>query len=144
MKPMRSLGLISLLCVALLDSGCGGPTLRMNIVIESGANDNSPILMSVVAAYSLRTAGTLFLLSTKQWFARRESLLREYPDDLEEIYFEFVPGQPAGSLVKSLRRRPLRCVLFTNYQSAGQKRQELEINKSLQLTLGLRDVTVKR
>ncbi len=129
-------------CVALFlfAAGCGGVTLRVNIVVEPEANTNSPVVMSAVFVHSKPMLGKLQEMTAAQWFGKREQLLRDFPRDVEELYWEFVPGQQVPRVVKSLRRTPLLGLLFANYRSPGAHRYLFDPKRAQEWICGLREI----
>lgn len=129
-------------CVALFlfAAGCGGVTLRVNIVVEPEANTNSPVVMSAVFVHSKPMLGKLQEMTAAQWFGKREQLLRDFPRDVEELYWEFVPGQQVPRVEKSLRRTPLLGLLFANYRSPGAHRYLFDPKRAQEWICGLREI----
>lgn len=129
-------------CVALFlfAAGCGGVTLRVNIVVEPEANTNSPVVMSAVFVHSKPMLGKLQEMTAAQWFGKREQLLRDFPRDVEELYWEFVPGQQVPRVEKSLRRTPLLGLLFANYRSPGAHRYLFDPKRTQEWICGLREI----
>lgn len=129
-------------CVALFlfAVGCGGVTLRVNIVVEPEANTNSPVVMSAVFVHSKPMLGKLQDMTAAQWFGKREQLMRDFPRDVEELYWEFVPGQQVPHVEKSLRRTPLLGLLFANYRSPGAHRYLFDPKRAQEWICGLREI----
>jgi len=132
-------------CVALFlfAAGCGGVTLRVNIVVEPEANTNSPVVMSAVFVHSKPMLGKLQEMTAAQWFQKREQLLRDHPKDLEEISWEFVPGQQVPPFEQKLRGRALQGILFANYKSPGAHRYFFDPKRPQDWACGLREIRLE-
>lgn len=136
--PIKALCLLTWLALA----GCGGGTLRLNIVVESEANSNSPVMMSAVFVHSAKMLGKLQEMTAAQWFGKREQLLRDYPKELEELYWEFIPGQQVPRLEKAMKKAPLQGILFANYRSPGAHRYLFDPKRAQEWICGLREIKV--
>lgn len=121
--------------------GCGAHTHRMQVTIAADANNNSPVVFSVVLPRNQGVFRKLLDLTAKQWFAQREQLLRDYRTDLDETYYEFVPGQPVPELVqKGGRRNVSQGILFVNYQTSGAHRYTFDAGQAMKVGFGQRSL----
>ena len=75
-------------------------------------------------------------LTAKQWFAQREQILRDYRTDLDEAYYEFVPGQQVPELLPRGGRGRLQGILFVNYHTPGAHRYTFDTNQVLKVNFG--------
>ena len=112
----------------------------MQIAIAADANNNSPIIFSVILPRNQAVFKKLLELSAKQWFAQREQLLRDYRSDLDETYYEFVPGQQVPELTQKGRRGVGQGILFANYQTSGAHRYTFDANQPLKVNFGQRSL----
>lgn len=136
----RYLPLVAALCGLGLFA-CGGGPLRMNIVVESEANNNSPVIISALVAYDAAVHSKLLDLTAAQWFARREQLLRDFGPAVDETLWELVPGQQLPAISRPLRRRG-QGVLFANYRSSGAHRYLFNPDSPQKITCGVREMMV--
>jgi len=127
----------------LLAAGCGATQLRANIVVEADANSNSPVMISAVFIYRAKLLGKLQEMTAAQWFQKREQLLRDHPKDLEEISWEFVPGQQVPPFEQKLRGRALQGILFANYKSPGAHRYFFDPKRPQDWACGLREIRLE-
>ena len=125
----------------LAAAGCGAHTQRMRITISTDANNNSPVIFSVILPRNQAVFKKLLELTAKQWFAQREQLLRDYRNDIDEAYYEFVPGQQIPELTQKGGRGRLQGILFLNYQTPGAHRYTFDANQVLKLGFGQREVS---
>lgn len=116
-------------------------TQHVKVTISTDANNNSPVIFSVVLPRSQGAMKKLLDLTAKQWFAQREQLLRDYRGDLTETYYEFVPGQSVPELTQKVGRSVHQGILFVNYQTAGAHRYTFDANAPLKVSFGQRSVS---
>ncbi len=139
-RLLNSIALVGCFLVALGLSGCGTKNLRVNIIVEADANSNSPVIVSAVVVHSSKLLSKLQEMNATQWFQKREQMLRDYPKDLEEIYWELVPGQQVPPLDKKVRQKAIQGVLFANYRSPGAHRYLFDPKRAQEWTCGLREL----
>lgn len=122
--------------IALGGSGCGAHTQHLRVTIAADANNNSPVIFSVVLPRNKTAIKKLLELTAKQWFAQREQILRDYRTDLDEAYYEFVPGQQVPELLPRGGRGRLQGILFVNYHTPGAHRYTFDANQVLKVNFG--------
>lgn len=142
LRSVCLLGALSFLGVGPL-AGCAADTLRVNFAIHAEANSNSPVSLSAVFVYSLKLQSKLSEMTAAQWFQKREQIVRDNPGDIEELYWEFVPGQQVPALEKRLRKRALQGILFANYRSPGTHRYIFDPKRPQDWQCGLREIKVQ-
>lgn len=144
--PRLSRGGSRLLTVALVASsslcGCGSRALRMQMTIAADANGNAPVILSVVFVKSPALQQKVLELSAKQWFAKREQLLRDNRREITESYYEFVPGQQVPQLDYKIASGVSQGILFVNYSGAAPHRYVFETARPVQVSFGPRSVTL--
>lgn len=121
--------------------GCGAHTQRMQVSIAADANGNAPVIFSIVLPRNKVVFKKLLDLTAKQWFSQREQLLRDYRTDLDEAYFEFVPGQRVPELAQKGRGNVGQGILFVGYHSAGANRYTFDTGHLLKVNFGQHSVT---
>ena len=145
MRSKRSVLSSVIIAAALLligGAGCGAHTHRMQVTIATDANNNSPVVFSVILPRNQAVFRKLLDLTAKQWFAQREQLLRDYRTDLDESYYEFVPGQPVPELFqKGGRLGVSQGILFVNYQTSGAHRYTFDAGQTMKVGFGQRSLT---
>ena len=126
----------------LLGTGaCGAHTHHMQVTIAADANNNSPVVFSVILPRNQAVFKKLLDLTAKQWFTQREQLLRDYRTDLDETYYEFVPGQQVPELIQKGKRGISQGILFVNYQTSGAHRYTFDAGQALKVAFGQRSLT---
>jgi type VI secretion system protein len=139
--------LVSALCccaglLLLLQAGCRSQTVRLQTSLAIDANNNSPVLFSVVVPHNQVLMKKLMEMTAKQWFAQREQLLRDFRKELDEAYFEFVPGQQVPELTQKVAGGSKQGIIFVNYQSAAPHRYTFDTTQPLKVSFGQRSVTL--
>lgn len=94
------------------------------ILVEArpDANGNSALAVDVVMILEPGIADQIAKLPAADWFKRRAQFRRDYPDGIEVLSWELVPGQ-------TTRTKPDRNVLdafvFVGYATPGDHRERL-------------------
>ncbi len=117
-------------------TGCGAHTQHLRVTIAADANNNSPVIFSIILPRNKTVSKKLLELTAKQWFAQREQFLRDYRTDLDEAYYEFVPGQQVPELLPRGGRGHLQGILFVNYHTPGVHRYTFDTNQVLKVSFG--------
>jgi type VI secretion system protein len=123
-------------------AGCAPFTLKVKVTIESDANSNAPVMLSVLVVYKRDVLEKLQAISAKQWFQKREQFLRDHPKDIEEVVWEFVPGQLAPPFSRDVRWNAVQGVIFANYRAPGDHRYLFDPRGTTQITCGQKALTV--
>jgi type VI secretion system protein len=142
MRLVMSVGITT--CGAVFLSGCGADTLRLNLIVESEANTNSPVTISAVFVYSGKLLPKLEEMTAAQWFQKREQFLRDYPKDIEEVYWEFIPGQQVPKVERPLKKSALQGILFANYRSPGAHRYLFDPKRAQEWICGSREIKLQQ
>lgn len=136
-----------LLLVVLLSCLCGGCAShpwKMQMTIATDANNNSPVLISVVLPKSQPLFKKLLDMTAKQWFTQREQLLRDHRRELEETYFEFIPGQQVPDINRKVSSSVSQGILFVNYQTPGSHRYTFDTNQALKISFAQQSVNLSQ
>jgi type VI secretion system protein len=126
----------------LLSSGCGHQKLRVQIAIAPDANGNAPVILSMVFVKNSALLRQVIELTAKQWFAKREQFVRDHRRELDESYYEYVPGQVVSPLEYKIPRSAGQGILFVNYSGAGPHRYVFDTAKPVQISFGSRGVAL--
>lgn len=142
MPRLTKVTMVQGLCVSVFLTlcGCGGGVLRANLIVEAGANSNSPVMLSAVMVHSTKLLNKLQEMTAAQWFAKREQLLRDFPRDLEETYWELVPGQQLPPVDQPVRKGAVQGILFANYRTPGAHRYLFDPKRPQEWSCGLREI----
>lgn len=128
-------------CLALL--ACGGHPIKVQMTIATDANNNSPVLISVVFPKNQVLFKKLLDMNAKQWFSQREQLLRDYRRELDETYFEFIPGQQVPELTRKVPSNVPQGIMFVNYQTPGSHRYTFDTNQPLKIGFSQQSVNLQ-
>ena len=119
----------ALLAGALLLGGCRSPVKTGYYSVQSSptANDRSPVPVAVVVVYDAALLKTVAELTARDWFARRDQIVRDNPTGLQTVAWEFVPGQTVPVQPLRLRRRKARgAFVFADYALPGDHRVRVD------------------
>lgn len=114
----------------------------MQVAIAPDANGNAPVILSLVFVKSQALQRQVIELSAKQWFAKREQFVRDHRRELDESYYEFVPGQVIPPMDLKIARTASQGVLFVNYSGTGPHRYVFDASRPVQISFGSRGVTL--
>jgi type VI secretion system protein len=133
-----------LLLLCLFQAACATHPLKVAMTISTDANNNSPVLLSVVIPKNQTLFKKLLDMTAKQWFAQREQLLRDYRRELEETYYEFIPGQQVPEINRKVPNKVPQGILFVNYQTPGSHRYTFDINQPLKIGFAQQSVNLSQ
>lgn len=123
-------------------AGCGNRALHVRMTIAPDANGNAPVILSVVFVKNPALQQKVMELSAKQWFAKREQLLRDNRREITESYYEFVPGQQVPQLDYKIASGTSQGILFVNYGGPSPHRYVFDTARPVQVSFGSRGVTL--
>lgn len=151
----KGVAIIVLFCLTafcLATTGCLKRQLSVRVMIEPGANQNSPVALDIVRVDNKDLVKELSKLTAADWFAKRDQYQLDYPKAgvLTVTSGEWVPGQPvppvempAGSLVPiPFLSSKATTLVFANYFTAGPHRAELQPAKGTTIDLGENDLKI--
>lgn len=138
----------------LLMTGCGlgvrtrallGSTIEVKARVAALANQNHPVAVDVLLVYDRDLLNSLLQMSANDWFAKREQLARDYPQEsgFTVWSWEWVPGQSVLPQALPLRPKARAGVIFARYRSAGEHRARFDPYNGISLELGETDFQVK-
>jgi type VI secretion system protein len=116
--------------------------LLVEVDVEPGANDDSPIALSMLITHDRTVMEELLTLDATQWFARREQYLRDHEASIDEVMREYVPGQRVTPFWQRLRSAASEGVLFARYRAPGSHRYRFKATRPVRLVLGHSSVIV--
>lgn len=65
----------------------------MRIEVAPQANDDSPVAVDLVVAYSDVALARLVAMPPSEWFEQRSTILATFPNQVKVVGWELVPGQ---------------------------------------------------
>jgi|JI10StandDraft_1071094.scaffolds.fasta_scaffold09505_3 type VI secretion system protein len=126
--------------------GCGGgPThLRVTLEAEQGANEDSPIPVTVLVIYQETAFSDLSRLTASEWFEQAEQRKRDNPEgaSFDIITREILPGQRIDEQVIELTGEDAQGLVYAGYNTPGSHRARFNPRKRILVVLGVDDVTV--
>ena len=131
-----------LLSLVLL--ACASHPWRLQMTIATDANNNSPVLISVVLPKNPTLFKKLLDMTAKQWFSQREQLLRDHRRDLEETYCEFIPAQQVPEINRKVSSSVSQGILFVTYQTPGSHRYTFDTNQALKIGFAQQSVNLSQ
>ena len=142
-----------LAAAALAAAGCSGFTdvvrlrfggkVRVEVVTTSELNRDFPLAVDFVVAYDKDLFKELKKLDAQTWFAAREQYLKDFADDMDSHYWEWVPGRRVEPKKLRYRLGAQGGVVFAHYFTPGGHRVAIEPLKGFILRLGESDFTVE-
>jgi len=151
-------GVVWLLQVCIIGSvlvaGCGlgvrtralfGGTIAVQVQTDPLANQNNPVAVDVLFVYDRDLLATLLKMSASDWFAKREQLARDYPEQsgFAVWSWEWVPGQIVLPQALPLQPKARAGVVFARYLSPGEHRARFDPSYGISLELRETDFQVK-
>lgn len=138
-------------------AGCGllfGQKIRVQVDVSRSLNQNSPVALDVVLIYDPKILADLQKLTAKEWFEKRDQMVRDHPKDLQlEVWgWEVTPGQtvppktlyvPVKTMLIYPKARVLGGVVFANYASPGPHRASLAPDRNIRIRLLENDFSVE-
>ncbi len=123
-----------------------GGSFRMDVTVEAGINQNSPVPVEVVLVYDSSLFGTLSKMTAAQWFAGRAQFLLDNPegDGWSSQMWQWVPGETVTSPEISYRPGINGAILFAGYFSPGAHRAIFQPFHDQRLTLHSTDFSLVR
>lgn len=131
-------GGLALPVLAACASWWDGPSLSLDtvkLIAETGINNDSPVAVDLVILYDATLIPQLLALPARDWFARRQQFQRDYPEDLQVVSWEIVPGQTLEAQEVGRRSGARAGFLFANYFTPGDHRLRLAQQSAVQLRL---------
>ena len=109
------------------------------------ANQNNPVAVDVLFVYDRDLLNTLLKMSASDWFAKREQLARDYPQQsgFAVWSWEWVPGQIVLPQALPLQPKARAGVVFARYLSPGEHRARFDPYNGISLELRETDFQVK-
>lgn len=123
--------------------GCAPFSLNLKFSVEADANANSPVMISVVVIYKKDALEKLQTLNAKQFFKQREQVLRDFPKDVEEQMWEYIPGQQVPPFRRGVRWNVVGGLIFANYRSPGDHRYVFDPRNETKITCGSKDLVLQ-
>lgn len=116
----------------------------IQVVVSDAANQNSPIPLDFVTVEDKKLLSEVAKLSAKDWFDRRVQVERDFPDKIQVVSWEWVPGEHGGPIEVDISKDARGAFLFANYANGGEHRAAVDVKTPVIVSLGADDFSVQR
>jgi type VI secretion system protein len=120
-----------------------GGQLPIRVTVAPGANDDSAIAVDFVVVYDDKVLDEIAKVSAADWFSRKSRFLADYPQQLDVVTREWVPGQPVAPWSITYRIGARKVIVFADYHSGGEHRAIVPPQQPSLVTLGETDLKVE-
>jgi hypothetical protein len=139
-------------------TGCGGNKLSTNVPgaqghaaknfsmqvnVADGANQNYPIAMDLVTISDKKVIPEVGKLSSRDWFERRNQILRDTGGRVSVASWEWVPGQHAGPIAVAIAPKTRVAYVFAKYLNGGSHRALVDVKHPVVINLGPEDFSIQ-
>lgn len=132
--------------IGLVLAGCSAPavlTREMRIEVAPQANDDSPVAVDLVVAYSDVALARLATIAPSDWFDQRESLLATFPNQIKVVGWELVPGQHVPrQLLPFQTSGAVGALVLARYHGRAAQREAVGALPAVLVTLGRDSMSV--
>jgi hypothetical protein len=119
-----------------------GETMDLHIHVDSVANNEYPLAMTMLYVYDDELFNKLLGLSAKQWYDTETQIKDQESSKLEAYDWEWIPGQDT-TVSLPLRSSTAGAIIFANYFNDGQHRVRVEPNRDIKVEMGFDDLKVE-
>jgi len=116
-------------------------TIQINVV--EVANQNSPLPVDFVMIMDKRLMLEVAKMSAKDWYERRAQVQRDFPDRVQVLSWEWVPGSHVGPIDVDIKSQTLAAFLFANYSNAGEHRAFVDVRSPIVVNFGAEEFSVQ-
>jgi hypothetical protein len=121
----------------------GESKFSLQVNVSATANDNNPIPMDLVMVLDKKIDKEVSKLSAKDWFTRRIQIGRDFPDKVEIVSWEWVPGEASGPIAVAVSPKAVAGYLFADYLQAGDNRAAVDLRYPVAVTLSEKSFTIQ-
>ncbi|OFX08256.1 MAG: hypothetical protein A2516_12160, partial [Alphaproteobacteria bacterium RIFOXYD12_FULL_60_8] len=106
--------------------------------------DNRALAVDLVLVYDRPLLARIEAMTAREWFTGKAGVLNDFPSGFDTVGWELSPGQKAPKKpLPSKSKFALGVFLFADYRDGGPHRARLGEMKSVVVTLGAKDFTVR-
>ena len=116
--------------------------LTLDVQVKPEVNHNSPVAVDIVLAKDKDVLKLLSAMSAEAWFQQRTDFERSHPKKVQQISWEWVPGQDVGIVNVPGTGIANGVVLFANYQTKGDHRALLPQGGHVAITFAADDFVI--
>jgi type VI secretion system protein len=121
-----------------------GTKFSIQVNVSDSANQNSPIPVDFVVVRDKKLLPEVSKLAAKDWFERRMQIQRDFPNKVQVVSWEWVPGQHVGSISIAVAPDTLGAFLFANYLNGGDHRGFVDVRSPVAVTFGPEEFSVQQ
>lgn len=123
-----------------------GGDFRLQVTVEAGINQNSPVPVEVLLVYDSALFGQLSKMTAQQWFAGRAQFLLDNPPGTgwSSQMWQWVPGETVPTPEIDFRPGINGAIVFAGYFSPGAHRAIFQPFRDQILTLHATDFSLVR
>ena len=151
--PLNGIALLLAVVFAASVVSCGigtfsrslfGETLDIRLLVDSTANLDIPLSMDLVYVCDDELLLKLLEMPASQWFAKKQDLKNNYPDEsgFRVHEWEWPPGADT-TLHIPLSSGTEGGIIYVNYYDEGQHRVRIDLFRNINIHLGIDDFAVK-
>jgi hypothetical protein len=135
---------ISSCSIGLFTRSLFGEKLDITVKVDSTANNEFPLAMTVLYVYDEETFKKLLAYSARQWYQERPQLEENNSDNssFEAFDWEWIPGQDTTVSIP-FRTSAIGAILFANYFTEGQYRVRINPYKDIRVVFGYDELKVE-
>ena len=116
--------------------------LGMFVRVAPEANHNSPVAVDVLLVGDEKVLKLVMAMPASAWFQKRTDFERSNPGKIQQVSWEWVPGQDVGRVTVSGTGTASGVVLFANYQTKGDHRALLPHGGHISITFAAEDFVI--
>ncbi len=114
----------------------------MFVRVAPEANHNSPVAVDVLLVGDEKVLKLVMAMPASAWFQKRTDFKRSHPGKIQQVSWEWVPGQDVGRVTVSGTGTASGVVLFANYQTKGDHRALLPHGGHISITFAAEDFVI--
>lgn len=111
----------------------------MFVHVAPEANHNSPVAVDVLMIGDEKVLKLVTAMTASDWFEKRKDFERSHPGKIQQVSWEWVPGQDVDRVTVTGTGVATGVVLFANYQTKGDHRALLPHGGHISITFAAED-----
>ena len=116
----------------------------IQVNISDSANQNSPIPVDFVLVKDKKLLPEVAKMAAKDWFERRVQIQRDFPNKVQVVSWEWVPGQHVGPISIAVASDTRGAFLFANYLNGGEHRGYVDVHAPVAVTFGPEEFSLQQ
>lgn len=116
----------------------------IQVNVSDTANQNSPLPVDFVLVKDKKLLPEVAKMAAKDWFERRVQIQRDFPNKVQVVSWEWVPGQHVGAISIAVDPETKGAFLFANYLNGGEHRGYVDVHAPVAATFGPEEFSVQQ